>query len=126
MAILPSDLWIEMGLPEVPKGTGPDCSGLPGTEPCSKEDLVESMARRPPIYLPQTSPVYSNIAFAILGMVVEAATGKTFEEVVQSNIYDVAGMNSTSFNGPVDSFSEKGFVPEGEFTWNRTLGVFER
>jgi CubicO group peptidase (beta-lactamase class C family) len=125
LAIFPTDQWIEMGLPEVPQGTGPTCSGLPGTKACTKEDLFEDIGRRPPVFLPQTSPSYSNLAYALLGLVIEAATGETFEDVVKANIWDVAGMESTSFNGPVNAFEQDGFVPMGEPTWNVTLGVFE-
>lgn len=125
LGVFPVEMWQEMGLPEIPQGTGPRCSGLPPTEPCSREDLIKDMARRPPVFLPQSSPIYSNIGFAILGMVVESATGQKFDEYVKENIWDVAGMKSTSFNGPVDSFTEQGFVPNGDPTWNGTLGVFE-
>lgn len=114
-----------MGLPDVPKNTGPDCSGLPGTRPCTTADMIADINNRPAVFLPNTSPVYSNVAYAILGMVIEAATGEKFEDVVQESIWSVAGMESTSFYGPVDSFDENGFVPKGESTWNSTLGVFE-
>lgn len=114
-----------MGLPEIPKGERPSCSGLPPTEPCTKEDLIKNIGRLAPVFLPETSPSYSNTAYAILGMVVEAATGKKFNDAVKDSIYDVAGMSSSSFDGPVHSFSERGFVPQNEPTWNGTLGIFE-
>lgn len=114
-----------MGLPPIENGTGPNCSGLPGTKPCSAEDIIKSINRKPAVYKPYTSPVYSNVAFAVLSMVIEAATHQKFDQVVKESIYDIAGMKSTSFNGPVKSFSTSGFVPKGESTWNATLGAFE-
>lgn len=126
LAIFPVEEWIEKGLPEVAQGTGPTCSGLPNTKACTKEALLQDVNRRNPVFLPQSSsPVYSNLAYALLGMVIESATGETFEDVVQAGIFDVAGMDSTSFSGPVESFEQDGFVPKGESTWNVTLGVFE-
>jgi CubicO group peptidase (beta-lactamase class C family) len=113
-----------MGLPKVPKGTGPSCSGLPGTRPCTGEDLIREMARRPPVYLPYTAPVYSNIGYALLGLVVEAATNRSFNDVAQA-IFNSVGMTSTSFGGFPKEFLEKGFVPVAETTWNLTLGVYE-
>lgn len=83
------------------------------------------MARRPPVYREFTTPVYSNIGYALLGLVVEAATNKTFQDAVQTGIFDAIGMKSTSFNGPPKSFAEKGFIPVKESTWNLTLGAFE-
>ena len=125
LAILPSDVWTKMGLPKLPDDAGPYCSGLPGTKACTPEELIQDVNNRPPVYHPFHSPVYSNIGYALLGMVVEAASGREFVDLVQEKIYDVAGMNSSSFYGPVDAFEELGFVPEGESTWNVTVGVFE-
>lgn len=114
-----------MGLPSLSNSTVPHCSGLPGTRPCTSTDIIDYVNRRQPVYMPGTSPVYSNIGFAILGMVIEAVTGKSFDDVVKSDIFEVAGLGSTSFNGPDESFLEAGFIPFGESTWNVTLGVFE-
>lgn len=125
LANIPNGPWTKMGLPAVRNGTGPSCSGLPGTKVCTSEDIINNLNRKPLVYLPSTTPLYSNIGYAVLAMVVEAATGKTFDQVAQSGIFDVANMARTSFNGPVDSFSELGFVPKGESTWNLTLGIFE-
>ncbi|KAL3961039.1 hypothetical protein ACCO45_006156 [Purpureocillium lilacinum] len=71
------------------------------------------------------TPVYSNTAFALLGLVIEAATGRAFKDVVREQIFEPAGMNSSSFDGPVGSFDKMGFVAPGEMTWNATLGVYE-
>ncbi|KAK5659943.1 hypothetical protein OQA88_13408 [Cercophora sp. LCS_1] len=118
--------WTNMGLPEVAKGTNPTCSGLGGTLPCTTKDIIEDCKRRPPVYLPYTTPVYSNVAYALLGVVVEAATNQTFKEAAKSSIFDVVGMNSTSFDGYPEGFLERGYIPmANEPTWNNTLGVFE-
>jgi CubicO group peptidase (beta-lactamase class C family) len=58
-------------------------------------------------------------------MVIDAATNQSYTDNIQKNIFDIVNMTSSSFNGFVKSFSEKGFVPVGETTWNVTLGVFE-
>ena len=118
--------WTELGLPEIPRGAGPNCSGLPGTKACTAKDLLAAMNSISPVFPAYTSPSYSNLAYALLGMVVEGATERTFDDVVQENIFDVVGMDSSSFNGPVKSFETTGFVPRGEPTWNLTAGVYER
>lgn len=125
LGLFPVSLWKRIGLPVIPEGTGPNCSGLPGTIPCTKEDLIDELKRREPIYLPYTSPSYSNVGFAILGMVIDVATNETYINAIQNGIFEVVNMNSSSFNGFVESFPENGFVPVGETTWNATLGVFE-
>lgn len=126
LGIFPTPLWQTIGLPAIPQGTGPNCSGLPGTPPCTPDDLVKDLQKREPIYLPYTSPSYSNVGFALLGMIIDAATNKSYIDNIQDNVFDIVNMNSSSFNGFVESFSENGFVPVGETTWNVTLGVFER
>ncbi|KAM0517037.1 hypothetical protein ACHAPE_005149 [Trichoderma viride] len=125
LGIFPTPLWQTIGLPAIPQGTGPNCSGLPGTLPCTQDDLVNDLQKREPIYLPYTSPSYSNVGFALLGMIIDAATNKSYIDNIQDNVFDIVKMNSSSFNGFVESFSENGFVPVGETTWNVTLGVFE-
>ncbi|KAM0263965.1 hypothetical protein ACHAQJ_001000 [Trichoderma viride] len=125
LGLFPIELWQTIGLPIIAEGTGPNCSGLPGTVPCTKEDLIKDLSRREPTYLPYTSPSYSNVGFAILGMVIDVATNMTYIDNIQNGIFDVVSMNSSSFNGFVESFPENGFVPVGESTWNVTLGVFE-
>ncbi len=125
LALLPTGPWTKMGLPAVRNGTGPTCSGLPGTKKCTSNDLIDTINRKPLVELPGATPLYSNLAYALLAVVVEAATGKKFDEVAKSGIFDVANMTSTSFNGPVGTFSKTGFVPKGESTWNVTLGIFE-
>ena len=114
-------------MPPIVNGTGPACSAFPGTaQLCTKADLIRDLNRRPPVYRPYAAtPVYSNTAFALLGLVIEAATGRTFKDVVQEQIFEPAGMNSSSFDGPVGCFDKMGFVAPGEMTWNATLRVYE-
>lgn len=113
-----------MGLPQFAKGDGPTCSGLPGTIPCTKKDLLEQVNLRPPVYGPFTNPVYSNVGIALLGLVVEAAAKKPFAEVLKRDIFDVVGMKNTYVGKtpPVEDL----FIPETEPTWNASLAVFDR
>ncbi|KAJ6441416.1 beta-lactamase [Purpureocillium lavendulum] len=117
----------KFGLPPITNGTGPPCAAIPGASRlCTKADLVRDLNRRPPVYRPYAAtPSYSNTGFALLGMVIEAAAGRPFKEVVQKHIFAPAGMNGSSFDGPVQSFDTVGFVPPMEPTWNATLGVYE-
>jgi len=114
-----------MGLPEAPKDTRPTCAGYPGTKACTGDDLVKYLERRPPVYLPHTSPLYSNIAYSLLGMIVEAVTKQSFKDAIRTSIFDELGMKSSSFGGYPAGFPEKGYIPNRDITWNATLGVFE-
>ncbi|KAL6409260.1 hypothetical protein AUP68_05632 [Ilyonectria robusta] len=122
LGLVGSEVWVKMGLPEFAAKNGPNCSGLPGTTACTKEDLLDQVNRRPPVYSPYTTPVYSNIGIAMLGLVVEAASNKSFDEVVTRDILDVVGMQHSS-TGEAPSAKDI-FIPEGESIWNSSTGVF--
>ncbi|KAI8721598.1 Beta-lactamase domain-containing protein [Fusarium sp. LHS14.1] len=123
LGIIGSAPWAQMGLPQFAKGDGPTCSGLPGTIPCTRKDLLEQVNLRPPVYGPFTNPVYSNVGIALLGLVVEAAAKEPFAEVLKRDIFDVAGMKNTYVGKtpPVEDL----FIPESEPTWNASLAVFD-
>lgn len=123
--MMPDGPWAKMGLPKLPQNAGPYCSGLEGTEPCSSKEFITNLAKENPTFPSFTSPSYSNVAYALLGVVVENATGKKFPEAAKEHIFGPAGMESSSFNGPIEAFSKIGFVPKGESTWNITLGAAE-
>ncbi|KAM5346190.1 hypothetical protein ACJ41O_009195 [Fusarium nematophilum] len=123
LGIIGAEAWMQMGLPDIPEGSGPSCSGLAKTEPCTKKDLLEQVNLRPPVYGPFTNPVYSNVGIALLGLVVEAASGKSLAEVVKQDILDVVGMKHT-YVGETPSPDDL-FIPEGESTWNTSLAVFD-
>ena len=115
-----------MGLPGKSNGNAPGCGTVPGETPCSKEDILRDISKSQALYLPFTTPAYSNVAYALLGMILEAATGKPFVDTIQSGIYDPVGMNSSFFDGPTKAFSLMGFVPKQDVSWNVTHGAFER
>ncbi|KAJ4139707.1 hypothetical protein NW768_001050 [Fusarium equiseti] len=122
LGIVGSEPWAPLGLPPIAKGKGPNCSGLPGTIPCTSDDLLEQVNLRPPVYSPFTNPVYSNVGHALLGLVLEAVEDMPYEDIVKRDILDVVGMRHTY----VDKTPPQKdlFIPETEPTWNSTLGVF--
>lgn len=64
--------------------------------------------------------MYSNIAFFIMSLVIERVSGESYEEFVQKNVLDVAGMNSTTYSKPDDSAGAIG--PDDTF-WNSSIGI---
>ncbi|KAM0186358.1 hypothetical protein ACHAPI_011711 [Fusarium lateritium] len=123
LAIVGSEPWKAFGLPNIPKGKGPNCSGLPGTIPCTRKDLLEQVNLRPPVYGPFTNPIYSNVGHALLGLVIEAAEDMPYEEVIKRDILDVVGMKHTYVDKTPPT--KDLFIPNKEPTWNSTLAVFD-
>ncbi|MEU8018741.1 serine hydrolase domain-containing protein [Micromonospora parva] len=77
-------------------------AGLIGTDDATV-DLRKALATEPPeqIYEPGTVPAYSNYSNALAGYIVERVSGTRFEEYVQRNILDRAGMPSSTFEQPL-------------------------
>ncbi|MEV7988299.1 serine hydrolase domain-containing protein [Micromonospora sp. NPDC085948] len=77
-------------------------AGLIGTEG-GDVDLRKALVTDPPeqIYEPGTVPAYSNYGNSLAGYIVQRVSGTRFEEYVQRNILDRAGMPSSSFEQPL-------------------------
>ncbi|MCZ3388190.1 MAG: beta-lactamase family protein [Actinomycetia bacterium] len=55
-----------------------------------------------PLWIPGLRFEYSNLGYALLGLVIEGVTGRTYREVVESRLLHPLGMASSGFD--VDSF----------------------
>ncbi|CAQ02372.1 serine hydrolase domain-containing protein [Clavibacter sepedonicus] len=73
--------------------------GLPGSE----RDLGDVMRTDPPaqVFVPGTTPAYSNYGASLAGYVAERVAGKPFVDLVQQEVLDRAGMASSSFAQPL-------------------------
>jgi D-alanyl-D-alanine carboxypeptidase len=60
------------------------------------EQLRKLMAERRAPYSPEVRWKYSNLAYSIAGMVIEAVSGQTWADYVQQHIYQPLGMSSSS------------------------------
>jgi CubicO group peptidase (beta-lactamase class C family) len=56
-----------------------------------------------PTFAPNAKSTYSNIAFALLGLVLTKVTGMPYEEYIASSILGPIGMSNTTFITPADS-----------------------
>ncbi|KAF9775492.1 hypothetical protein IL306_006409 [Fusarium sp. DS 682] len=128
MSGIPSDLvldltsfknnWTDLGLPVAKDVLG--CAGLVGIPPCDVQDFWDNFGKRPPTSAPWGNPVYSNIAFFVMSLVIERVSGEPFEEFVQKNVLDVAGMKSTTYAKPDDSV---GAIGPDDIFWNASIGI---
>ncbi|OLN94119.1 Beta-lactamase-like protein-like protein 2 [Colletotrichum chlorophyti] len=121
LAVFPGP-WKAMGLPPVANETKPQCSGLLGTKACTKNDLLSGLNKKPLVFRPHTTPVYSNIGISLLSLIVEAATNQTYEKILTDTILKPLGLTNTSIATP--AFDSWGFIPEKELTWAGDLGVY--
>ena len=62
----------------------------------TREQIMEALPEQTLIYQPGSTYKYSNLGMALLGMVVAAAAGESYEQYVTQHIFEPLGMISTS------------------------------
>ncbi|KAL4786039.1 beta-lactamase/transpeptidase-like protein [Aspergillus varians] len=87
----------EAGLPSDQNIDIPCCGE--GSE-CGSSDLIRAIANRTRVTSAGQTPSYSNMAFQLLGSVIERRIGKPWSEILQHDIFDVLGMTETSIFAP--------------------------
>nr|WP_052745604.1 serine hydrolase domain-containing protein [Allosalinactinospora lopnorensis] len=93
-----------------------------GTEANLREHLVTNPPEQ--VYEPGTVPAYSNYGNALAGYVVERVSGTPFEDYVEKNVLEPAGMDSSSFAQPLPEALE-GRLANGYTTDAEPAGPFE-
>ena len=89
---------------------------------CGRAEFFASFTRRAPVFLPGTTPVYSNAAFQILSYALENITNRTFESILDEGILQAVNMTSSSLATPSDS--SNGVIPTSEKAsgWDASFG----
>jgi CubicO group peptidase (beta-lactamase class C family) len=59
--------------------------------------MVDVLERKPPAFEPGTKHVYSNMGFVLLGRILEIASGETYYDYMQKNVFAPVGATSASF-----------------------------
>jgi CubicO group peptidase (beta-lactamase class C family) len=69
------------------------------------EQLRELMPEREAPFAPEVRWKYSNLAYSVAGMIVEAVSGQKWAEYVRSQIFEPLGMNASSVDEKVDGLA---------------------
>lgn len=77
-----------------------ECSYGSGSGGCTREVFIKNLLDRRPVYLPNTTPAYSNAAFATLGLVLEGVAGSTFDEALRKLLIEPLGLKGTTSSAP--------------------------
>ncbi|KAF2266120.1 beta-lactamase family protein [Lojkania enalia] len=78
-------------------------------------DLLRALKSKAPIFAPNQKSTYSNLAFEILGVVIENVTGQSYESYINDAIFRPLGMTKSTFSKPPDS---AGVIPLGPQYWD--------
>lgn len=73
------------------------------------------------MFAPNAKATYSNVAFILLGIVLENITGKSYEDLVDSLFFRPLGMPSSTLKKPRDS---EGIIPNMKNDWRADLGAY--
>lgn len=74
------------------------------------------------MFAPNTKATYSNVAFILLGIVLETITGESYEDLVSSLLFQPLGMQSSTLKKPRDS---DGIIPNKKNDWGADLGAYD-
>ncbi|KAJ5391882.1 Beta-lactamase-like protein [Penicillium cosmopolitanum] len=88
------------GLPIHSNFDRPCCSS---NSKCSQKDFLHQLSKQAPIANPGQTPIYSNMAFQLLGYIIERRTGQSFKRVLKHQILDPLELNDTSVFAPLDT-----------------------
>lgn len=80
-------------------------------------DYVSKIAGRKPAYAPGQGWDYSDAAFNVLGAVIEAASGQSYPQYLQTQVLNPTGMTESTFAKP---------AANGNIAWPHTGKIFVR
>lgn len=69
---------------------------------CTETVFLDNWGRKYPAYAPWTTAVYSNVSFAILGLVIERASGKSYSNNRQDAVFSPLTLKHTSVHQPLN------------------------
>ncbi|KAG9188385.1 hypothetical protein G6011_02308 [Alternaria panax] len=94
-----------LGLPKI-NNTLPGCDPIPGGRVCTDQEVLDEFnnsAYAP--RSPESRAMYSNIGYILLGKALEAVYNRSYEDVIQTLIFDPVGMPKSTFVVPEDDGS---------------------
>lgn len=113
-----------VGLPPATKKGCPTCDEYDNYLPCSRNDLLEAVRKLKPVFKPNDKSTYSNVAFELIGMVLEQVTSRDLGTYLQQEIFDPLGMASTSMSPPrSDLHAVLPIWSKGDNYWGIDAGV---
>ncbi|MBR4223320.1 MAG: beta-lactamase family protein [Oscillospiraceae bacterium] len=82
------------------------------------EELLSELFSAEPDFGPGEQYAYSNAGYGLLAMIIEQVTGESYADYIQTNIFDVCGMEHSSSMATGDVTSIPQPVPEGMYAFD--------
>ncbi|GAB7362580.1 hypothetical protein MBLNU230_g2895t1 [Neophaeotheca triangularis] len=106
------------GFPPADRSSLPHC--VNSETPCTSKDLLQSAKKSKPVFAPNQKSTYSNVAFSLLGLVLENVTGMNYSRYIETAILEPLGLDFASLEKPDD---EHAVLTLGENWWDVDEGV---
>ncbi|KAH8700823.1 beta-lactamase/transpeptidase-like protein [Talaromyces proteolyticus] len=120
LLVLPPNTLSELDLPP-PTETVP-CGLGEASRPCDRTDFFENYLQRRPVFTSSKTPIYSNVAFRILGYALETITGISFDDLFTNDFVNRLNLPGTSLSIPKNGTPSVIPVSPEESWWNYDLG----
>lgn len=78
---------------------------------CGSVQFIEGVENRAPVFLPWTTPAYSDNAFSLLGVAISNITGKPIEQLYRDSIFEPLSMTSSNSSAPPESEWDHAVIP---------------
>jgi CubicO group peptidase (beta-lactamase class C family) len=98
----------------------PDYGSSPGFRnllslPVTHAGMLERFKDLPQEFAPGEKAVYNNFAYYLLGVIIERASGKTYEDFLGENIFEPLGMTGTGYDSSSRVIRNRaaGYAPQG-------------
>lgn len=112
-----------------PDGWASGLGGLSGTASQQREQFVRRLLQEAPIVKPGTEKRYSNASYALVAFVASRRTGRTWEALMEQEVFKPLGMEKAGFGRPRSQERpnepwrhlklDKGYVPEPDMQETR-------
>ncbi|KAK5172736.1 uncharacterized protein LTR77_002856 [Saxophila tyrrhenica] len=127
-SLLPVAPAIAKAFSDVPGGEIPTCGFVykNGTlAVCTPDEYLKGVAMEAPIFSTAYTPVYSNEAYALIGLALEKITGVPFEASFNKSLVDALGLSSTYYTTP-SAVSDQDVIPGRSdlVGWDGEFGAF--
>ncbi|KAF3030309.1 hypothetical protein E8E12_000918 [Didymella heteroderae] len=113
---------VTLGLPPVSRKSLIDCDEYSPNyqRPCNEGDLLGAVKAQIPIFAPNQQSTYSNVAFELLGIVLERVSGREYQSYIEELIFKPLNMTMCTLSTPPD---KAGVIPLGENYWGVDEGI---
>ncbi|KAK6337188.1 hypothetical protein TWF718_009971 [Orbilia javanica] len=113
-------LYQQLGFPPVGKSDFPPCNVAGLNKACTKQQLLDGLTTIHPVTAVGERAVYSNLAFSLISLVLEKATGKNYTTLLHELVAQPLGLKNT---GASSGNTKKAVIPPVDNGWGADYGL---